>query len=74
MKKKDISRLLQRYLVGHQEGKDAYFDADEVDELLDSFEESDDYTYYDEVPVIPICRSGNASRMSTTKTMTVHSY
>ena len=49
MKKKDISRLLQRYLAGHQEGKDAYFDADEVDELLDSFEESDDYTYYDEV-------------------------
>jgi hypothetical protein len=28
MKKKDISRLLQRYLSGHQEGKDAYFDAD----------------------------------------------
>ena len=49
MKKKDISRLLQRYLTGHQEGKDAYFDADEIDELLDSFEESDDYTYYDEV-------------------------
>lgn len=23
MKKKDISRLLQRYLTGHQEGKDA---------------------------------------------------
>ena len=41
MKKKDISRLLQRYLSGHQEGKDAYFDADEIDELLDSFEESD---------------------------------
>ena len=34
MKKKDISRLLQRYLTGHQEGKDAYFDADEIDELL----------------------------------------
>ena len=49
MKKKDISRVLQRYLSGHQEGKDAYFDADEIDELLDSFEESDDYTYYDEV-------------------------
>lgn len=49
MKKKKISRLLQRYLSGHQEGRDAYFDADEVDELLDSFEESDDYTYYDEV-------------------------
>ena len=30
MKKKDISRLLQRYLTGHQEGKDAYFDADEM--------------------------------------------
>ena len=38
MKKKDISRLLQRYLTGHQEGKD-----------------------------------GNASRMSTTRTMTVRS-
>ena len=50
MKKKDgISRLLQRYLSGHQEGRDAYFDADEIDRLLDSFEESDDYTYYDEV-------------------------
>ena len=51
MKKKEdgISRLLQRYLSGHQEGRDAYFDADEIDSLLDSFEESDDYTYYDEV-------------------------
>ena len=49
MKKKDISRLLQRYLSGRQEGKEAYFDADEIDELLDSFEEPDDYTYYDEV-------------------------
>lgn len=49
MKKDDISRLLQRYLSSHQEGKEAYFDADEIDYLLDSFEESEDYTYYDEV-------------------------
>lgn len=49
MKKKEISHLLQRYLIGHKKGKEAYFDADEIDDLLDSFEESDDYTYYDEV-------------------------
>lgn len=49
MKKDDISRLLQRFLVAKEEGKEPYFDADEIDELLNSFEESDDYTYYDEV-------------------------
>ena len=37
MKKKDISRLLQRYLTGHQEGKDAYFDADEIVCFLSHF-------------------------------------
>lgn len=45
----DISRLLQRFLSGRKAGKDAYFDADEIDDLLDSFEESDDYTNYDGV-------------------------
>lgn len=49
MKKDDVSRLLQRYLSASREGKDPYFDADEIEDLLDSFEESDDYTYYDEV-------------------------
>lgn len=49
MKKDDVSRLLQRYLSACREGKDPYFDADEIEDLLDSFEESDDYTYYDEV-------------------------
>ncbi len=49
MKKDDVSRLLQRYLSASREGKDPYFDAGEIEDLLDSFEESDDYTYYDEV-------------------------
>lgn len=49
MKKEDISRLLQRYLSAKEEGKEPYFDADQIEELLDSFEDSDDYTYYDEV-------------------------
>ncbi|WP_102408606.1 tetratricopeptide repeat protein [Parabacteroides bouchesdurhonensis] len=49
MKKDDISRLLQRYLNAKEGGKEPYFDADEIDDLLESFEESDDYTYYDEV-------------------------
>lgn len=49
MRKDDISRLLQRYLASRKEGKEPYFDADEIDELLNSFDESDNYTYYDEV-------------------------
>ena len=49
MKKDDISRLLQRYLSAREMGKEPYFDADEVDELLGSFEESDNYDYFDEV-------------------------
>ena len=47
--KDDISRLLQRYLSAREMGKEPYFDADEVDELLGSFEESDNYDYFDEV-------------------------
>lgn len=49
MKKEDISRLLQRYLEAHEKGKEPYFDADEFSDLLDSFEESDNYTYFGEV-------------------------
>ncbi len=49
MKKDDISSLLQRYLSARASEKEPYFDADEIDELLNSFEESDDYTYYEEV-------------------------
>lgn len=49
MRKEDISRLLQRYLIARGMRKESYFDADELSDLLDSFEESDDYTYYDEV-------------------------
>lgn len=61
MKKEELSRLLQRYLSSHKEGKDAYFDADEIDELLDSFEESDDYTHYDKVLALGLrLHPGNA--------------
>ena len=44
MKKDDISRLLQHYLSAKEEGKEPYFDADQIDEMLDSFEDSNDYT------------------------------
>ena len=46
MKKDDISRLLQHYLSAKEEGKEPYFDADQIDEMLDSFEDSNDYTYF----------------------------
>ena len=49
MDKKKISLLWQRYLSGQEEGKDAYFDAEEIDDLLESFEEADKFTHYDEV-------------------------
>ncbi|MBE6302101.1 MAG: tetratricopeptide repeat protein [Parabacteroides distasonis] len=49
MRRKKVSELLQRFLTGRKEGRAVYFDADEIDELLDSFEDSDDFTYYDEV-------------------------
>lgn len=49
MKEEDISRLLQRYLSAREIGKEPYFDADELDELLGSFEESNDYKYYEEL-------------------------
>ncbi|MCD7914806.1 MAG: tetratricopeptide repeat protein [Tannerellaceae bacterium] len=49
MRKNDVSKLLNRYLSAYEEGKEPYFDADEIDFLLDSFEESEEYTYYEEV-------------------------
>ncbi len=49
MKKDDISHLLRQYLSAKAEGWEPYFDADQIEDLLDSFEESNDYTYFDEV-------------------------
>lgn len=49
MRKDEISRLLERFLSMQDEGKEAYFDADEIEDLLDSFEESEDYTLYEDV-------------------------
>ncbi len=49
MNKNKIPMLLERFLSFRATGKNAYFDADEIEDLLDSFEEQDDYTYYDEV-------------------------
>ncbi len=49
MRKDDISRLLRQYLSAKREGKEPYFDADQIDDLLNSLEESNDYTYWDEV-------------------------
>lgn len=81
MKKDDISRLLQRYLSAREMGKEPYFDADEVDELLGSFEESDNYDYFDEVlalglklhpGIIQTYRSDNANSSFIMKIITVH--
>jgi tetratricopeptide (TPR) repeat protein len=47
MKKDEISSLLQRYLTASKKGTEPYFDADEIDAILDSFEEKEDYTHYE---------------------------
>lgn len=78
MKKDDISRLLQHYLSAKEEGKEPYFDADQIDEMLDSFEDSNDYTYFDEVlalglklhpRIIPPCKSRKAGNSHITRIM-----
>ncbi|MDR1937257.1 MAG: tetratricopeptide repeat protein [Tannerellaceae bacterium] len=47
MKQDDISTLLQRYLTACKKGTEPYFDADEIDAILDSFEEKEDFTHYE---------------------------
>ncbi|MDR1557613.1 MAG: tetratricopeptide repeat protein [Tannerellaceae bacterium] len=38
---------MQRYFTACKNGNDPYFDADEIDAILESFEEKEDYTYYE---------------------------
>lgn len=49
MKKDEISRLLDRYNSARKAHKDAYFDTDEIERILISFEEADDYSMYEEI-------------------------
>lgn len=49
MENDDTSRLLRQYLSAREKGKEPYFDADQIEDLLNSFEESNDYTYFDEI-------------------------
>ncbi|MDR1356233.1 MAG: tetratricopeptide repeat protein [Tannerellaceae bacterium] len=49
MKQDEISILWQRYITNSQQGHEPYFDADEIDALLDDFEEKDDYTHYEPI-------------------------
>ncbi|MDR1259210.1 MAG: multidrug transporter [Tannerellaceae bacterium] len=49
MKQDEISILWQRYLDACKKHTEPYFDADEIDALLDSFEEKDDFTHYEPI-------------------------
>ncbi|MDR1919653.1 MAG: tetratricopeptide repeat protein [Tannerellaceae bacterium] len=49
MKQDDISTLWQRYLSACKKGSEAYFDADEIEALLDSFEATEDFTHYETI-------------------------
>jgi hypothetical protein len=43
MKKNKVENLIQRFLSAKKQGKEIYFDADEIDEMLEGLELSDDY-------------------------------
>ncbi|MDR2118766.1 MAG: tetratricopeptide repeat protein [Tannerellaceae bacterium] len=47
MKQDEISMVLQRFLAACKKGTEQYFDADEIDAVLESFEDSDDFTHYE---------------------------
>jgi tetratricopeptide (TPR) repeat protein len=49
MEKEHTSELFQRYLVSLETGKEPYFDVDEINLLLDDFEQLEDYTHYEGV-------------------------
>jgi pentatricopeptide repeat protein len=47
MNQDEVSILLQRYFAACKKGVEPYFDADEIDAMLDDFEEKDDFTHYE---------------------------
>jgi tetratricopeptide (TPR) repeat protein len=49
MENDEYSKLLERYLSAIKNGKDAYFDVEEILFLLDCFEDDDELTHYDGV-------------------------
>jgi tetratricopeptide (TPR) repeat protein len=49
MNTENISKLLQRYFDASQKGKEPYFDVAEIEDILKSFEEKDDFTYYKDI-------------------------
>ena len=42
----EVSRLMQRYFAACKNGTEPYFDADEVDAILNNLEEKEDFTHY----------------------------
>lgn len=49
MKKNRIALLRERYISAKKNHKEPYFDAEEIDDLLNSFEEINDFSLYEEV-------------------------
>lgn len=49
MKENKASRLLNRFLAAKEVGKEVYFDADEIDTILENLEISDDYSHYEAI-------------------------
>lgn len=62
MRKDEVERLLDRYNSARKENKETYFDADQVEEILNYFEEAIDYTLYEEILALGLkLHPGNTS-------------
>ena len=49
MKKNSASQWFNTYLTAKKKGKDPYFDVDQIEDMLDYLEETNNLRYYDEV-------------------------
>ncbi|OAV75274.1 Cytochrome c biogenesis factor [Bacteroidales bacterium Barb7] len=47
--KNEAQHLIDRFLSARNEGREAYFDADEIDDLLEGCEDKEDFDLYEEV-------------------------
>lgn len=49
MKQNKASHLLDKFLAAQKAGKEIYFDADEIDDILEYLEDREDYTHYEAI-------------------------
>lgn len=67
MKQNRVSLLMKRYLDALEAKKEAYFDADEIDDILELLEISDDYTHYEDILLLGLRLHPNSTELAIRK-------